>query len=143
MFILSKGRPKTFNPFMKDNKSRGQLYNTRRPRPYDNHSIRHNRDEIRIHKDKSIRPNIFSYLIGCGNSRTDHPATFPNKLAEDHILSWSNENDIILDPFCGSGTTALMAEKLNRKWIGIEISKEYCEIIKKRLSLNEPALPLK
>jgi site-specific DNA-methyltransferase (adenine-specific) len=133
MFILSKGRPKTFYPLMKENKSAGQTYNIKRPRPYDNHSIRHNRDEIRTHKEKSIRPNIFSYLIGCGNSRTDHPATFPYKLVEDHIVSWTNENDIIIDPFMGSGTVALSAEKLNRKWIGIEISKEYCDIIKQRV----------
>ena len=63
-----------------------------------------------------------------------HPAIFPEKLAEDHILSWSNEGDIILDPMAGSGTTLKMAKKNNRNYIGIEISPEYIDIINKRLS---------
>jgi len=60
--------------------------------------------------------------------------SFPEKLAGDHIKSWSNENDLVYDPFMGSGTTAKMAKLLNRNYIGSEISKEYCEIIKKRLA---------
>ena len=63
-----------------------------------------------------------------------HPATFPEKLAQDHILSWSNEGDIILDPFMGSGTTAKMALLNNRNYIGFEISKDYCDLANKRLS---------
>ena len=62
-----------------------------------------------------------------------HPAPFPEKLAEDHILSWSNEGDTVLDCFAGSGTTLKMAHKNNRKYIGIEISEEYINIIKQRL----------
>lgn len=64
---------------------------------------------------------------------TNHPAVFPEQLANDHILSWSNEKDIVFDPFMGSGTTAKMAMVNNRRFIGCEISEEYCEIIKKRL----------
>ena len=63
-----------------------------------------------------------------------HPAIFPEQLANDHIISWSNENDIVFDPFMGSGTTAKMAELNNRKWIGCELSEEYCWIIKERLN---------
>ena len=67
-----------------------------------------------------------------------HPAVFPEQLANDHIISWSNENDIVFDPFMGSGTTAKMAQLNNRKWIGCEISQEYCDIVKNRLeSINE------
>ena len=62
-----------------------------------------------------------------------HPAIFPEKLAEDHILSWSNEGDVILDPMAGSGTTLKMAKKNNRNYIGIEIAEEYIKIIEERL----------
>jgi site-specific DNA-methyltransferase (adenine-specific) len=63
-----------------------------------------------------------------------HPATFPEKLVEDHILSWSNPDDVVLDPMCGSGTTCKMAKKNNRGFIGIDISQEYVDIANKRLS---------
>jgi site-specific DNA-methyltransferase (adenine-specific) len=58
---------------------------------------------------------------------------FPEQLAADHILSWSNEGDFVLDPMCGSGTTCKMAAKLNRKYIGFDISQEYCSIAEKRI----------
>ena len=62
-----------------------------------------------------------------------HPAIFPEQLAQDHILSWSNEGDVVLDPFLGSGTTAKMAKLNNRNYIGFEISQEYCGIANKRI----------
>jgi len=85
------------------------------------------------------RHNIWIYDIGLHKTTKDkfafgHPAIFPEKLAEDHILSWSNEGDIVLDPMAGSGTTLKMAKKNNRNYIGIEISPEYIDIINKRLS---------
>ena len=61
------------------------------------------------------------------------PAIFPEELA-DHIVSWSNEYDLIYDPFMGSGTTAKMALLCNRNFIGSEISKEYCEIANERIN---------
>jgi site-specific DNA-methyltransferase (adenine-specific) len=74
------------------------------------------------------------WLIPNGQVRgLNHPAPFPEKLAEDHILSWSNEGDTILDPMAGSGTTLKMAKKNNRNYIGIEISPKYIEIINARL----------
>lgn len=66
--------------------------------------------------------------------RTEHPAPFPEQLARDHILSWSNEGDIVLDPFSGSGTTAKMARETGRHFIGIEVNPEYVEISRKRLA---------
>ena len=66
-----------------------------------------------------------------------HPAMFPEKLVDDHIHYWSNENDLVYDPFMGSGTTAKMAILNNRNWIGSEMSSEYCEIIKERINLNK------
>ena len=86
----------------------------------------------------SPRNNIWKYTVGGGFTTKDkiahkHPAIFPEELAKDHILSWSNEGDIVMDIFAGSGTTLKMAKLNNRKFIGFEISREYCDIIEKRL----------
>ena len=89
---------------------------------------------------KADRPmeNIWIYEVGYSKSTTDkeafdHPAMYPERLASDHILSWSNEGDVVLDCFCGSGTTLKMAKMLSRQYIGIEISPEYVTIAEKRL----------
>ena len=79
--------------------------------------------------------------MGYMKSTTDkiaykHPAIFPEQLAYDHIISWSNEGDVVLDPFMGSGTTAKMARIAKRDYIGFEISKEYCDIANERLNTN-------
>jgi len=70
-----------------------------------------------------------------GKSVDGHPAPFPLGLARDHILSWSNEGDVVLDPFAGSGTTCLAARDAGRRYVGIEINAEYVEIINRRLGL--------
>ena len=75
-------------------------------------------------------PNIWQYA---GETKQNHPAPFPEQLAHDHIISWSNEGDTVLDPFMGSGTTAKMAKLNNRNYIGSEISEEYCNIANERL----------
>ena len=135
MFVFSKGKPKTFNPIMTDKK-----YMENRPAKQYNKKqdgsqiIR----EYKATSSKKIISNIWEYSVGLNNSTRDkvafsHPAIFPEKLAEDHILSWSNPGDIILDPFMGSGTTAKMALLHNRYYIGYEISSEYCEISTERL----------
>ena len=85
-----------------------------------------------------VRTNIWKYINGKGFSTKDkiayeHPAIFPEKLVQDHILSWSDPGDLILDPFGGSGTTAKIAMQLNRDWVLIEAVEEYCEIARKRL----------
>ena len=74
----------------------------------------------------SIRNNIWKYSVSF-NDKTGHPAVFPEKLAEDHILSWTREGDLVLDPFMGSGTTAKMAMLNNRNYIGFEKNTEYYE----------------
>jgi site-specific DNA-methyltransferase (adenine-specific) len=95
--------------------------------------------DIKPVPDFSPRNNIWKYNVGKGFNSKDkesheHPAIFPEQLAEDHILSWSNENDIVLDPFSGSGTTCKMSKKNNRKFIGIDISEEYCKLAEKIIS---------
>ena len=81
----------------------------------------------------SLRNNIWKYSVSF-NDRTGHPAVFPEKLAEDHILSWTNEGDLVLDPFMGSGTTAKMCILNKRGYIGFEKNPEYVEMCEKRLA---------
>ena len=81
-------------------------------------------NDIKPVPEFSIRNNIWKYTVGF-NDKTGHPAVFPEKLAEDHILSWSVEGDIVLDPFSGSGTTGKMAMMNGRKYIGIERNETY------------------
>ena len=82
-------------------------------------------------KNHTARTNIWKFKVGNRQSTHDqiafqHPAIFPEKLAEDHMLTWSNPGDIVLDPLGGSGTTAKMAKKNNRTYIMIEILPKYC-----------------
>lgn len=85
----------------------------------------------------SLRNNIWTYTTSCEKDKTGHPAIFPEQLAIDHILSWTNEGDIVYDPFMGSGTTAKTCILTNRKYIGSEISPEYYKIILERLNVVE------
>jgi site-specific DNA-methyltransferase (adenine-specific) len=90
-------------------------------------------------KEKKIKGNIWKYGVGNGKSTSDnisfeHPATFPEQLAADHIYSWSNEGNLIYDPFTGSGTTLKMAHLQKRNWIGSEISEEYSALAQKRIA---------
>ncbi len=96
-------------------------------------------------KEEKTLTNIWEYAVGLGGSTNDkiafqHTAIFPEKLAQDHILSWSNENDIVLDPMCGSGTTCKMARMNKRNYIGMEISAEYAQLATERVGLVEPQL---
>ena len=88
--------------------------------------------------EQSVRHNIWRYAVGYCSTRDkyafEHPAMFSEQLAEDHIRSWSNPGDVVLDPMCGSGTVLKMARLLNRRWLGVEISKEYAKIAKRRVS---------
>jgi DNA modification methylase len=145
MHILSKGRPKTIN-FLKDRKNiyAGQKNARQNANRQIDGTLTPNSawklDPNRRIAEYGRRNNIWKYNVGKGHMTKDeiaykHPAIFPEKLAADHIMSWSNENDIILDPFCGSGTTVKMAKQLKRNFIGMEISQEYCNIANERLNL--------
>lgn len=133
MFVFSKGNPKTFNPLMEKTKRQGyeMLVTNRKP----DGVIKKVLGKL---KERKVKTNIWAYAVGLGGTTRDriafqHPATFPEKLAEDHILSWTNEEDIVMDPMCGSGTTCKMAKLNNRNYIGIDISEEYCKISRERL----------
>jgi DNA modification methylase len=136
MFVLSKGRPKTIN-LIKD-----------RPNKYVEDRIKRKKMKDGTYKEQHFktepfgtRYNYWIYDTGSGKSTKDkiafnHPAIFPEKLAEDHIISWSNEGDIVFDPMCGAGTTCKMAWLNKRNFIGIDISEEYInDICKPRLKM--------
>lgn len=141
MFVFSKGRPTTFNPIMvkclyfgKDSDRTGQFTQKHNEK---GKKLRSNKERTNI-KPEKIKGNVWEYPNGYGKSTKDdiafaHPAIFPERLVADHITSWSNEGNLIYDPFGGSGTTAKMAHLMNRNWILSEISAEYVELAKKRL----------
>ncbi|HOS12850.1 MAG TPA: site-specific DNA-methyltransferase [Candidatus Pacearchaeota archaeon] len=137
MFIFTKGKINTFNLiYDRENKKVGKQ------------TVNSNRDKFTADTGRKYREietqqfgrrfNIWKYNQTSGHDSfsKSHPAPFPQDLANDHIISWSNEGDIVYDPFMGSGTTAKMAILNNRNWIGSEISKEYCEIAEKRINEN-------
>ena len=134
MFCLSKGIPKTFNPITEPTKYQGLANMKNRGQ---NGKLEY--EKVERTKSKKVG-NVFSYSIGGGISTKDkiaynHPAIFPEKLVYDQIITWTNENDLIYDPFMGSGTTAKVAYLLSRKWVGSEISTEYVEISNKRIEM--------
>lgn len=139
MFVWSKGKPKTFNPI----KDRVCKY-AGKPK---SGTIRQ--------KDGTTKPmsNIGKIRAQFGQrynvwkinpqSVKGHPAPFPLSLAQDHIISWSNKNDTVLDPFMGSGTTGVACKKLNRKFIGIELDSDYIKIARARIAAVDPDQVLK
>lgn len=139
MFVFCKDKIKTSNLICdKPNKWAGHTNWGKNTNRLKNGELKETND-IKPVPDFSPRNNIWKYNIGKGFNSKDkesheHPAIFPEQLAEDHILSWSNKDDIILDPFSGSGTTCKMAKKNNRKFIGIDISEDYCELANKIIS---------
>ena len=140
MFVFSKGKPKTFNPLLKDNKcfgSKKKCMTEETKLTRDKNSLASSSKSFII-KKQSYLGNIWKYSVGYMQTTKDkiafkHPAIFPDQLAVDHIKTWSNENDIVLDPFMGSGTAGVAAKNLNRSFIGIECEPEYFEIAKARI----------
>lgn len=131
MFVFSKGRPKTWNPL----KVPIAYPRTRTLKMRDGDGKKTGFQCSGTHR---IKENVWDYKVGGGHIDSDglahlHPAPFPEKLAEDHIASWSNPGELVLDPFSGSGTTCKAAKRLGRHFIGIEINSEYVELSKRRL----------
>lgn len=133
MFILSKDKPKTFRP-LKEKTIRSGYEMLVHNKGADGI----NRKTLAELKKEKTRTNVWEYAVGLGGTTNDriafkHPAVFPEKLASEHILSWSKKNDVVLDPMCGSGTTCKMAKTHGRKFIGIDISESYAKIAEERL----------
>ncbi len=135
MFVFSKGSPITFNPLQEKTVRSGEellVYNKKADGV--------NKKKMgRLNKVKT-KTNIWEYAVGLGGTTKDkiafkHPAVFPEKLALDYILSWSNEGDLVFDPMCGSGTTCKMAMLNNRKYLGCDISEEYVGIARERIAM--------
>ena len=146
MFIFSKWKPKTINLIEDRENKQANKTITGNYRDIDG-SLKEmsGSKQKRAIKEKGVRWNVWDYNTGWQHSYTEdflrgHPAIFPEKLAEDHILSWSNEWDIVLDPFMWSWTTAKMAKKNNRNYIWCEISQEYVDIANKRLETTTVSL---
>lgn len=133
MFVFSKGAPKSIN-LIKDRKNKHTDPRTKMKRQADGSYVK----QIVTTNEYGTRYNLWEYQTGKYHSTNDevalkHPAIFPEKLASDHIISWSNPSDLVYDPFMGSGTTAKMAQALDRNYIGSELSEEYCHIAEERL----------
>ena len=131
MFILTKGKPTTYNEIQDHKTKNGGKIIGGSKRNVDG-SMRAMGDNRRIVivKEYMARKNIWKINT---QKKSGHPAIFPEQLANDHIISWSNEGDLVYDPFMGSGTTAKMSILNKRNWLGSEISEEYCKIIEKRI----------
>ena len=133
MFIFSKGKPKSFNP-IKDKKNKwvgNKIHGTIRNAD----GTTSKRDGEWIKKSVSefgMRNNVWNIPTE-KNNKTGHPAVFPLQLANDHVISWSNENDVVFDPFMGSGTTGVACVNTNRNFIGMELEEKYFKIAKERI----------
>ena len=149
MFVFAKGKPKTVN-LLRQMKTEGSLKRQKNKtgvggeRQTDGSLKRIDGTNAFLRKEKArqdetrVKSNVWELPRGNQNSTKDkiafeHPAIFPEKLANDHIVSWSNEGDLVYDCFMGSGTTAKMSIINKRKWIGSEMSREYCDIVHERL----------
>ena len=135
MFVFSKGKVKTHNAIKIDCLHAGLKLNGTTYKNYSKGEQKRGKMAKPVKKQK-IKGNIWEYVVGKkkeDQAAKGHPAPFPMDLARDHINSWTNEGDLVLDPMNGSGTTCLSALQLGRDYIGIDMSKEYCELAKSRI----------
>ena len=135
MFVFSIGSPNTTN-LLKDRKNILTGKRLKSPSRKKTGEMVKNKGVAKV-EQFGIRYNVWKFNTSFVK---DHPAPFPEKLASDHIISWSNPGDLILDTFCGSGTTCKMALENHRNYIGIEISEDYIPLIKQRILNAEPQL---
>jgi site-specific DNA-methyltransferase (adenine-specific) len=141
MFIWSKGKPNTFNPIMIPSLTSGTKRYRGGSKSKETSYAERLRDERTVVNSHKQHPNIFYYDVG-KNEKTLHNAPFPEQLAHDHIISWSNKGDKVLDPFTGSGTTGIACKNLGRSFIGIEKDESYFNLAKQRIESHEPQMRL-
>ena len=137
MFVFAKGKLNTFNPILEECKTKGSTTKNRtfyKTSSQNMPTVGNKNGKVGEYKQKSN-----AWFYSKGKTIKGHPAQFPLALARDHILSWSNESDLIFDPFGGSGTTALAAIETNRKWATCEISEEYANLAVDRIRNHETA----
>lgn len=135
MFVFSKGKVKTHNPIKIDCLHAGLKLNGTTYKNYSKGEQKRGKMAKPVKKQK-IKGNIWEYVVGKkkeDQAAKGHPAPFPMALARDHINSWTNEGDLVLDPMNGSGTTCLSALQLGRDYIGIDMSEEYCGLARTRI----------
>ena len=144
MFVFSKGVVKTHNPILIDCMHAGLELNGTTYKNYSKND--QTREKLaKPVKDKKIKGNIWEYVVGKKQEDQEakgHSAPFPCELVRDHIFSWTNKDEIVFDPMCGSGTTCKVASELGRKYIGIDISHEYVELAKQRVKNSEVQIRL-
>ena len=129
MFVFSKGVPKTFNAIRDRKNVRDGISSTTKGGRKKNGQLQE-RTTVEV-SPYGKRKNVWAF--GVGGVNHGHPAIMPDSMARDHIISWSNESETILDPFMGSGTTLVACAKLGRKGIGIELDPDYFEIAVERV----------
>lgn len=132
MFIFSKGKPKTVN-LISDRRNKwagSQVHGTSRAK--DGTTFRKSNDKKSSVSEFGVRFNVWEQS-GEKQNKSGHPAVFPEQLAEDHILSWSNEGDVVFDPFMGSGTTGVAAVSNGRSFVGFELVSKYFDIANTRI----------
>lgn len=140
MFVFSKGKPKTTNIRLRERSNKCNDKRTYRKKKFSrNQDGEFNENDYHV-KEMVPDYNIWDFYVGGGNSTNDkvafnHPAIFPEELVRGHVESWSNEGDLVYDPFMGSGTTSKISILTNRDYIGSELSVEYIEIERERLKL--------
>jgi site-specific DNA-methyltransferase (adenine-specific) len=132
MFVWSKGKPNTFNPIKIPSLTAGTKRNRGGSKASEVTYAERKREERTTVNSEKQKPNIWFYDVG-KNDKTKHNAPFPEQLASDHVISWSNENNLVLDCFMGSGTTGVAAKNLGRKFIGIELDPDYFKIAEDRI----------
>lgn len=141
MFVFSKGINKSFNP-LKDRKTLSRRKDYHGKIRQKDGSTKPMSNKGKQYGDFGIRYNVWNLPPEMSNKKRMHPAQFPEKLAHDHIVSWSNENDLVLDCFSGSGTTAIACSETKRRFICIEKVKDYYEMSLRRLEEYNKQLKL-
>ena len=136
IFIFTKGKKFTFSPIKVPCKYAGTS-TWGEPNMYKDNSGNLTRVKKTIINNEKIKGNIHEYIVGSTQTgKIKHPAMFPLELAQDQIFSWSNENDLVFDPFMGSGTSAIACANLKRKFIGTEIDDQYYALARERIEYH-------